>query len=934
MGQEWDDRVSHDYRFWMSDGVQSDEEMWKTGKRDLESLLKNPSIQNCKSLTLLEVGCGVGRLLKSASEQFGSVIGVDVSKEAIVKAKSLLGEVKNLKLIVGDGSTLNEISEATIDVAISFASLCSIPASVTASYLFELSRVVKTNGELRIQLYFGEEVIPEYQDTLGIRSYNKDRFKDAAKKAGFELLEISELDLPFEASNREAQMIASVATFKRNSSEAESSDAILASLISSPEMNSSNWLGSETAYHMSLARAEEQLNLGDFDKAKEALELAVRSYSKVEPEILQLLTELRSMAWEKSKTEKNQKQIPNPEVRSPEVGASDSSILNKNLAVLKSLNPSLAELVLIEPNGEVTVETSSSGELILQCGGTPLDNTAKPRKAAQLWIERALTSEKLKSSPSWLVAGFATGYHLEIICEKENQQINVFEPNLEVLRTAFRIRDLTPILKKLNSLCYTQAEVHALFEKSKEVPEFLIYPQSKLVSRIEFDGVKSSFYAKRGIAELKPNIAVVGPIYGGTLPITHSTARALHGMGQRVRCLDMSPFHRNYFDLEGFVREKPRKDALQSCYVEMLSQIVLESLTESPVDIVICLAQAPLSARVLTELRSRGIITVMWFVEDCKRFTAWKHISQYFDYMFCIQQGDALAQVEAAGAGKAIYLPTACEPALQRPMTPAEVGDVNRWGSELSFVGAGYYNRQQMFASLANRDFKIWGTEWSTMPPFDRLVQEGGRRIAPEEYIRIFNSTKINLNLHSSMERDGVEPNGDFVNPRTFELAACGAFQLVDERSLLPQHFEVGKEIITFKDLKDMEDKADYYLSHPAERIAVAELSRQRVLKDHSYEKRLEQMLGYIYADKFEELKARAQASPWSKTLTAAKKYPEIQKRLEAVYNRGEDPKIAGLIADIQQQSGKLSEDELKLLFIWHVRQSVVTMQETRGERG
>jgi hypothetical protein len=93
-------------------------------------------------------------------------------------------------------------------------------------------------------------------------------------------------------------------------------------------------------------------------------------------------------------------------------------------------------------------------------------------------------------------------------------------------------------------------------------------------------------------------------------------------------------------------------------------------------------------------------------------------------------------------------------------------------------------------------------------------------------------------------------------------------------------------------------------------------------------------MLGYIYADKFEELKARAQASPWSKTLTAAKKYPEIQKRLEAVYNRGEDPKIAGLIADIQQQSGKLSEDELKLLFIWHVRQSVVTMQETRGERG
>src|SRR5690242_20572967 len=98
MGQEWDERVSHDYRYWMSDGVQSDEAMWDTGKRDLDSLLRNPPIQNIRSLTMLEIGCGVGRLLKSATEQFGSVIGIDVSKQAIAKAQSLLGHIENLKL--------------------------------------------------------------------------------------------------------------------------------------------------------------------------------------------------------------------------------------------------------------------------------------------------------------------------------------------------------------------------------------------------------------------------------------------------------------------------------------------------------------------------------------------------------------------------------------------------------------------------------------------------------------------------------------------------------------------------------------------------------------------------------------------------------------------------------------------------------------------
>jgi spore maturation protein CgeB len=169
-----------------------------------------------------------------------------------------------------------------------------------------------------------------------------------------------------------------------------------------------------------------------------------------------------------------------------------------------------------------------------------------------------------------------------------------------------------------------------------------------------------------------------------------------------------------------------------------------------------------------------------------------------------------------------------------------------KWGSHLSFVGAGYHNRQQMFASLANQDFRIWGSEWPTCRPFDRMVQEQARRIAPEEYIKIFNATDINLNLHSSSERDGVEPNGDFINPRTFELASCGAFQLVDERTLLPELFEVGSEVVTFNSLSDLRDKIEHYSAHPEERAAIAQRARERVLRDHTYDKRVEQMLSII----------------------------------------------------------------------------------------
>lgn len=929
MGKEWDDRVSHDYRYWMSDGVQDDEAMWQTGQRDLSSLLEDLDSNSNKTKTLLDLGCGVGRLLKSASKTFGLVIGVDVSGQAILQAKKLLSDIPNIKLIQGDGDSLSQIASGTIDTAVSFASLCSIPASITAAYFAELGRVMRSEGDLRLQVYLGKEQIPEREDTLRIRSYDRMRFEDAANAAGFDLISVKELELHFEVSDQDSQMIASVVSLKRNLKIPESSQTILSKLISETEKSSDVWLGSETAYQMSLSRADALLSQGDFVRARDALELAVRSYSKAEPEILQLLSELRAIAWKNAEEDKRAK--VNVLTTDSDLG---TNYLAANLAALRRINFVLAEQLEAEPSNNVTTQSSASGEIIVQLSGSPLDNTEKPVKAAQLWVERSLQQDRAKSSSSLLVVGFATGYHLEHLCQKSEKEISVYEPNLDLLRLVFRVRDLRSVISRLKSISNSEAEVLSLFESDSEQPDLLIHPQSQLVSRNEIQSIKAAFFSKRGRAELKPNIAVVGPIYGGTLPITHSTARALSGMGQRARCLDMSPFHRGYFDLEGFVRNRSRKDNLQSHYVEMLSQIVLESITESPVDIVICLAQAPLSARVLTELRNRGIITAMWFVEDCSRFTAWKHISQYFDYMFLIQNGDVLSQVEAAGAGKAIYLPTACEPAVQRPLTIDEIGDTKRWGSELSFVGAGYNNRQQMFASLANRDFKIWGTEWSQLPPFDRLVQEQGRRIAPEEYVKIFNSSKINLNLHSSMERDGVEPHGDFVNPRTFELASCGAFQLVDERKLLPELFEIGKEMITFSDYKEMEDKADYYLAHPEERKIIATRARQRALRDHTYEKRLEQMLGHIYADRYEELKTRAQASPWNKTLKAAKKYPELYKRLEKVYNRGDDPKMQSLISDIQTQSGKLTEEELKLLFVWHVGQSVETMENTRAGRG
>jgi spore maturation protein CgeB len=92
-----------------------------------------------------------------------------------------------------------------------------------------------------------------------------------------------------------------------------------------------------------------------------------------------------------------------------------------------------------------------------------------------------------------------------------------------------------------------------------------------------------------------------------------------------------------------------------------------------------------------------------------------------------------------------------------------------------------------------------------------------------------------------------VNPQGDFVNPRTFEIAACRGFQLVDFRSDLPELFKIGEEIITFKTLEDLREKARYYLKHPEKRRKIASKAQERVLKDHTYEMRMMELLSFIW---------------------------------------------------------------------------------------
>jgi spore maturation protein CgeB len=100
------------------------------------------------------------------------------------------------------------------------------------------------------------------------------------------------------------------------------------------------------------------------------------------------------------------------------------------------------------------------------------------------------------------------------------------------------------------------------------------------------------------------------------------------------------------------------------------------------------------------------------------------------------------------------------------------------------------------------------------------------------------------FNLKHNQNRLGIV--GKSINNRTFDVAACGSFQLIQFKEDLPNHFIENEEIVSFNNNQELAQKIDYYLKSEEERRWIADNARKRVLKDHTFEQRLENMLELI----------------------------------------------------------------------------------------
>lgn len=234
---------------------------------------------------------------------------------------------------------------------------------------------------------------------------------------------------------------------------------------------------------------------------------------------------------------------------------------------------------------------------------------------------------------------------------------------------------------------------------------------------------------------------------------------------------------------------------------------------------------------------------VLWFVDPVRDVLEEQRAAWGACRVFAYDR-ESVACLQRQGIA-ASYCPVGYHRAYAASSSPVQ----SEW--DITFVGSPYRTRLQMLEPLAAAaeargwQFRAFGPFFEARhiwkrasfrrkwPHLARHLTNG--TFSSEEIADIYRRSRICLNLHG---------NGSTgVNPRTFEILACGAMEIIDARGDYDV-LQPGVDVAVFRDVPDLVEIVAWHLSHEAERAAMAAHGHARICEARSMQRCLQQLLG------------------------------------------------------------------------------------------
>jgi spore maturation protein CgeB len=213
-----------------------------------------------------------------------------------------------------------------------------------------------------------------------------------------------------------------------------------------------------------------------------------------------------------------------------------------------------------------------------------------------------------------------------------------------------------------------------------------------------------------------------------------------------------------------------------------------------------------------------------------------------FDLVLSYTGGVAIDELrQSLGARRVVPLYGSVDAHVHYPVPPVE-----RYRADLSYLGTYAEDRQSALLRLLieparrrpERRFLIGGAKYPAAFPWSDNIYFV-RHLPPSEHAAFYCSSRLTLNVTRAPMADmGYCPSG-----RLFEAAACEAVVLSDAWQGLEHFFEPGSEILVASSTEDTLAALDYSDDQLAQ---VARAARQRVLADHTAERRALQLVAAL----------------------------------------------------------------------------------------
>lgn len=228
----------------------------------------------------------------------------------------------------------------------------------------------------------------------------------------------------------------------------------------------------------------------------------------------------------------------------------------------------------------------------------------------------------------------------------------------------------------------------------------------------------------------------------------------------------------------------------------------------------------------------------IWLFDSITRMPDTLPNLQYASSVFCYEKEDIDSIKQKYGID-AYFVPQAVDGSMYYKMSTPK-----KW--DIVFAGDIFHSikRKLIVPSIVNhyvnnKNIRVWGIykPWFKNPiKWFTREHKGIYKNCNTSFYQLnvdYNEAKVVLNVHHEQQKNGA-------NPKVFEIAVTGSYQICDANPYIEQLFPNG-EIGIYHNEEELFELIDYALSH--DMSEQAESARQIVLNNHTFDKRIEQML-------------------------------------------------------------------------------------------